>query len=216
MDSTSSPRTSTDQHSKAKKNVEQLLRAERDLALIESYRAGRREAFDELVLSYDQQVRRILAQLNVQVGDTEDLAQEVFLRIFRNLHRFRGQSSFYTWLYRITVNVFFDHNKKRKRADVRLTRLQNALVDVTTVRHDGEDPYYACYNAMTREELARAIEALPESFRTVVSMREVDDLSYEEIALQTGISIGTVRSRLSRARARLKEILRPAFVQSAA
>ncbi len=216
MESSSPPRTSPDQHTKVKKNVEQLLRAERDLALIESYRGGRREAFDELVVSYDLQVRRILAQLNVQVGDTEDLAQEVFLRIFRNLHRFRGQSSFYTWLYRITVNVFFDHNKKRKRADVRLTRLQNALVDVTTVRHDGEDPYYACYNAMTREELAKAIEALPESFRTVVSMREVDDLSYEEIALQTGISIGTVRSRLSRARARLKEILRPAFVQSAA
>ena len=199
-----------------KANPEQQLRAARDLGLIESYRSGRREAFDELVQSYDQHVRRILAQLNVSTGDVEDLAQEVFLRIFRNLHRFRGQSSFYTWLYRITVNVFFDHNKKRKRADVRLARLQSALVDVTNVRHDGEDPYYACYNALTQDEFARAIEALPEAFRTVVSMREVDDLSYEEIAVQTGISIGTVRSRLSRARARLKELLRPVFVQSAA
>jgi RNA polymerase sigma-70 factor (ECF subfamily) len=157
-----------------------------------------------------------LAQLNVSPGDVEDLAQEVFLRIFRNLHRFRGQSSFYTWLYRITVNVFFDHNKKRKRADVRLARLQNALVDVSNVRHDGDDPYFACYNALTADEFARAIEALPEAFRTVVSMREVDDLSYEEIAVQTGISIGTVRSRLSRARTRLKELLRPALVPSAA
>ena len=195
---------------------EQQLRAARDLRLIESYRAGRREAFDELVLSYDQHVRRILAQLNVASGDVEDLAQEVFLRIFRNLHRFRGQSSFYTWLYRITVNVFFDHNKKRKRADVRLARLQSAFVDVTNVRHDGEDPYYACYNALTRDEFWKAIDALPETFRTVVAMREVDDLSYEEIAAQTGISIGTVRSRLSRARARLKELLRPVLVQNAA
>jgi RNA polymerase sigma-70 factor (ECF subfamily) len=198
-----------------KANPEQQLRATRDLSLIESYRAGRREAFDELVLSYDQHVRRILAQLNVASGDVEDLAQEVFLRIFRNLHRFRGQSSFYTWLYRITVNVFFDHNKKRKRADVRLSRLQNALVDVTNVRHDGEDPYYACYNALTREEFWKAIDALPEAFRTVVAMREVEDLSYEEIAAQTGISIGTVRSRLSRARARLKELLRPVLTQAA-
>jgi RNA polymerase sigma-70 factor (ECF subfamily) len=204
------------QPTRKKVNPEQQLRAARDLALIESYRAGRREAFDELVLSYDQHVRRILAQLNVPGGDVEDLAQEVFLRIFRNLHRFRGQSSFYTWLYRITVNVFFDHNKKRKRADVRLARLQNALVDVTNVRHDGEDPYFACYNALTQNEFSKAIDALPEAFRTVVAMREVDDLSYEEIAVQTGISIGTVRSRLSRARARLKELLRPVIVASAA
>jgi RNA polymerase sigma-70 factor (ECF subfamily) len=199
-----------------KVDPEQQMRAVRDQRLIDAYRAGRREAFDELVLSYDQQVRRILAQLNVQTGDVEDLTQEVFLRIFRNLHRFRGQSSFYTWLYRITVNVFFDHNKKRKRAEVRLGRLQNALVDVSNVRHDGEDPYVACYNALTQREFSKAIDALPEAFRTVVAMREVDDLSYEEIALQTGISIGTVRSRLSRARARLKELLRPAFVPTAA
>lgn len=202
--------------SRKKPNPEQAVRAARDLRLIESYRAGRREAFDDLVLAYDLHVRRILAQLNVPAGDVEDLAQEVFLRIFRNLQRFRGQSSFYTWLYRITVNVFFDHNKKRKRADVRLARLQNALVDVTNIRHDGGDPYYACYNALTRDEFSKAIDALPEAFRTVVAMREIDDLSYEEIALQTGISIGTVRSRLSRARARLKELLRPVMVPAAA
>jgi RNA polymerase sigma-70 factor (ECF subfamily) len=199
-----------------KVDPEQQLRAARDLGLIEAYRAGRHEAFEELVLSYDQNVRRILAQLNVPSGDVEDLAQEVFLRIFRNLHRFRGQSSFYTWLYRITVNVFFDHNKKRKRADVRLTRLQNALVDVTNVRHDGDDPYFACANALTHDEFSKAIDALPEAFRTVVAMREVEDLSYEEIAVQTGISIGTVRSRLSRARTRLKELLRPVLVATAA
>jgi RNA polymerase sigma-70 factor (ECF subfamily) len=199
-----------------KVDPEQQVRAARDLDLIEAYRDGRPEAFDELVMSYDHHVRRILAQLNVPGGDVEDLAQEVFLRIFRNLHRFRGQSSFYTWLYRITVNVFFDHNKKRKRADVRLTRLQNALVDVTNVRHDGDDPYFACANALTRDEFAKAIDALPEAFRTVVAMREVEDLSYEEIAVQTGISIGTVRSRLSRARTRLKELLRPVLVATAA
>jgi RNA polymerase sigma-70 factor (ECF subfamily) len=187
---------STAAPTRKKVNPEQQVRAARDLRLIESYRSGRRESFDELVLSYDQHVRRILAQLSVPSGDIEDLAQEVFLRIFRNLHRFRGQSSFYTWLYRITVNVFFDHNKKRKRADVRLARLQSALVDVTNVRHDGEDPYYACFNALTRDEFWKAIDALPEAFRTVVAMREVDDLSYEEIAAQTGISYGRSSSRV--------------------
>ena len=192
-----------------KADPEQQLRAARDLALIEAYRAGRVEAFDELVRCYDQAVSRILAGLNAATGDIEDLVQDVFLRIYRNLHRFRGQSSFYTWLYRITVNVFFDHNKKRKRADVRLSRLQNALVDVSTVRHEADDPYVTCFNTLTEEELAKAISALPEAFRTVVAMREIEDLSYEEISGITGISIGTVRSRLSRARSRLKELLLP-------
>ncbi len=197
--------------------IEQQVRAERDLALIESFRSGSASAFDELVRHYEPTVHRVLGQLNVPAGDVEDLTQEVFLRIFRNIDRFRGQSSFYTWLYRITVNVFFDHNKKRKRADVRLTRLQNALVDVSNYGPErAGDPFYATYESLTHETFAHAIDELPEAFRAVVAMREVDDLSYEEIAMQTGISIGTVRSRLSRARARLKDMLRPALAGAAA
>jgi RNA polymerase sigma-70 factor (ECF subfamily) len=186
--------------------VEGQLRAARDLRIIEAYRAGRREAFDELVASYEGTVHRLLAGFNVSSGDIEDLTQEVFLRIFRNLHRFRGQSSFYTWLYRVTINVFFDHSKKRKRAEARLSRLQSALVDVSDQRPSSDDPFRATYDAITRQAFSAAIATLPELFRDVVAMRKVDDLSYEEIALATGISIGTVRSRLSRARARLKEL----------
>jgi RNA polymerase sigma-70 factor, ECF subfamily len=196
--------------------VEQQLRAERDLRLVEEYRAGRRDAFDDLVHAYQPAVQRVLVQLNVAPADVEDLAQEVFMRIYRNLHRFRGQSSFYTWLYRITVNVFFDHNKKRKRADVRLQRLQHAVADVTTVRPEDDDPFRVAFERLTSDTFRRAIATLPEPFRDVVAMREVHDLSYEEIALQTGISIGTVRSRLSRARARLKDVLRPQLGRVAA
>jgi RNA polymerase sigma-70 factor (ECF subfamily) len=189
--------------------VEQQLRAERDLRLLEEYRAGRHDAFDDLVHAYQPTVQRVLVHMHVAPTDVEDLAQEVFMRVYRNLHRFRGQSSFYTWLYRITVNVFFDHSKKRRRADVRLQRLQNAMVDVSNTRPESEDPFRAAFERLTTDTFSRAIAMLPEPFRDVVAMREVDDLSYEEIALQTGISIGTVRSRLSRARARLKDVLRP-------
>ena len=197
-------------------NEEALARAERDLRLIDAYRAGHGESFEELVRAYDATVHRIFAQLNVPPADVEDLTQDVFLRIYRNLHRFRGQSSFYTWLYRITVNVFFDHNKKRKRADVRLARLQNALVDASNQGPDPHDPYRATLEALTHESFTTAIAGLPEPFRDVVAMREIDDLSYEEIALVTGISIGTVRSRLSRARSRLKSSLRVVLEQPAA
>lgn len=196
--------------------LEQTQRAGRDLRLVEEFRAGRTEAFDVLVRSYETTVHRLLAQLNVGAADVEDLAQDVFLRLYRNLHRFRGQSSFYTWLYRITINVFFDHNKKRKRADVRLRRLQNAIVDVSSVVPDPHDPFRATHDRMTTETFHRAVAALPEAFRDVVALREVADLSYEEIASQTGISVGTVRSRLSRARARLKETLRPSLAVAAA
>jgi RNA polymerase sigma-70 factor (ECF subfamily) len=197
-------------------NEEAQQRAQRDLRLIAAYRNGRREAFDELVRAYETTVHRILGQLNVVGADVEDLTQDVFLRIYRNLHRFRGQSSFYTWLYRITVNVFFDHNKKRKRADVRLSRLQNALVDASNQGPDPQDPFRATVEALTQDAFSQAIALLPEAFRDVVAMREVEDLSYEEIAMITGISIGTVRSRLSRARARLKESLRPVLGTAAA
>ena len=138
-------------------NEEAQHRAQRDLALIESYRNGRLEAFDELVAGYETTVHRILAQLNVVGADIEDLTLDVFQRIYRNLHRFRGQSSFYTWLYRITVNVFFDHNKKRKRADVRLARLQNALVDASNQGPDPQDPFRATLEALTLETFSRAI-----------------------------------------------------------
>jgi RNA polymerase sigma-70 factor (ECF subfamily) len=188
--------------------LEQQRRAERDQRLIDEYRAGRHDAFDDLVRAYESTVGRLLAQLNVAPADAEDLAQEVFVRVYRNLHRFRGQSSFYTWVYRITVNVFFDHTKKRKRADVRLQRLQSTMIDVSNARPDPHDPFRATFERLTAETFMRAVASLPETFQDVVAMREVDDFSYEEIALQTGISIGTVRSRLSRARARLKEMLR--------
>jgi len=196
--------------------LEQQQRAERDLRWIGEYRGGRTEAFDELVHAYEGTVHRVLSQLNVSPSDIEDLTQEVFLRIYRNLRHFRGQSSFYTWLYRITTNVFFDHNKRRKRADVRLQRLQNAMIDVSNVPADPHDPFRATYEQLTNDTFSRAIAELPEPFRDVVAMREVQDLSYEEIALQAGISIGTVRSRLSRARARLKDVLRPQFSGAAA
>jgi RNA polymerase sigma-70 factor (ECF subfamily) len=198
--------------------AEGQMRAVRDLHIAEAYRAGRPDVFDELATNYEGTVHRLLAGLNVPSGDVEDLRPEVSLRIFRNLHRFRGQSSFDidTWLCRITINVFFDRSKKRKRSDSRLSRLQSALIDASDQRPYSDDPFRATYNALTHQTFWAAIAALPELFRDVVAMREVDDLSYEEIALATGISIGTVRLRLSRARVRLKELLRSSLADAPA
>ena len=168
------------------------------------------ECFDLLMQAYDEQIRRVLTQLS-GTSDVDDLEQEVFLKIFRSLRDFKGDSSFYTWLYRITLNVFFDSNKKRKRADVRMNKMQEDFLDVSNIRREIEDPYTACFENITQENLLNAIDQLPEQFKGVLTMREIGDLSYDEIALKTGISTGTVRSRLSRGRNRLKTLLGPSM-----
>ena len=190
-------------------------RANRDLDLIRCYRDGELQSLDELLRTYELPVRGILAKLGVHPCDIDDLTQETFFRVFRNLQHFREQSSFYTWLYRITVNVCFDAAKKRKRADVRLGRLQKSHVESAHVRTHQDDPYFVYEAAATRAELRAAVSALPESFQMVVTLREIDDLPYATIAAHTDLSIGTVRSRLSRARSRLKELLRPGMISGA-
>jgi RNA polymerase sigma-70 factor (ECF subfamily) len=194
--------------------ADQQQRAARDGRLVAEFRRGNAEAFDELVRTYSTTVSRLLTQLHAAPSDIDDLTQDVFLRVFRNLHHFRGQSSFSTWLYRITVNVFFDHRKKRQRADVRLARLHGAMVD-PAVEPASDDPFRVTSEHLTAELFAQAVAALPEAFRDVVALREMDDLSYEEIATLTGITIGTVRSRLCRARARLRAVLGPQLVTAA-
>lgn len=193
-----------------KASLESTKRAERDADLVARYRIGDMDCFDLLMQAYDEQIRRVLAQLS-GTSDVDDLEQEVFLKIFRNLRDFKGDSSFYTWLYRITLNVFFDSNKKRKRADVRMNKMQEDFLDVSNIRREIEDPYTTCFERITQENLRNAIDQLPEQFKEVITMREIEDLSYGEIALKTGISTGTVRSRLSRGRNRLKMILGPSM-----
>ncbi len=194
--------------------ADQQRRAARDQRLVAQYRRGDLESFDELVRTYTSTVARLLTQMHAASADIDDLTQDVFLRVFRNLHHFRGQSSFSTWLYRITVNVFFDHRKKRQRADIRLARLHGAMSDPAAAPA-ADDPFRAADEHLTAEAFARAVASLPEPFRDVVALREMDDLSYEEIAALTGITIGTVRSRLCRARARLRAVLGPALFRAA-
>ena len=191
-----------------KASEESTVRSRRDETLVADYRNGRKAAFEELMNSYDGMIRKHLQQLS-GTTDIEDLKQEVFLKIFRNMHKFKGESYFYTWMYRITLNVFFDSAKKRRRADGRLEKLQNDFVDASVVRRDIEDPYHAYFEQMTQDLLAEAIQELPKIFSEVMAMRELEGLSYEEISDRVGVSTGTVRSRLSRARTRLRTALAP-------
>lgn len=186
------------------------------MRLIESHRRGQPSALNELFAIYDPQIRRNLVRLGVPASEIEDLAQDVHLRLFKNLDRFRGQSAFYTWLYRITINVSLDHAKKRKRADARQVRILTSIAGTDLNRLEEENPFERYQDGLYRDALTEAIDALPASFRSVINMRQEQDLSYDDIASSIGISVGTVRSRLSRGRKRLQLLLRPLLLATAA
>lgn len=179
-----------------------------DQALIEACRAGRPEAFGELVSRYQDRLYPTAVRLTGQPDDAYDLLQDAFLRSFEKLDRFQGESSFYTWIYRIMVNLALSA-RRRSRARPR-------LVEAGEIgpHREPQDPSPLTNPALPVELAERdamiqsALNALPADFRVVVVMKEFDGLRYEEIATALGIPVGTVRSRLHRARLELHDRLR--------
>ncbi|NEP17734.1 MAG: sigma-70 family RNA polymerase sigma factor [Leptolyngbya sp. SIO4C1] len=165
-------------------------------------------AFSELMNRYQPHVDRLLYHLAPDWSDRADLAQEVWIRVYRNVRRLKEPAKFKGWLGRITTNLFYDELRKRKRFEAAISLDAPRLLDGGQV-----DWEIACEapspvdNIMTQEFydcLKRAIAELPEVFRTTIVLREIQGLPYEEIAEITGVSLGTVKSRIARARHRLQ------------
>lgn len=170
-----------------------------------------RLAFEELVGRYQRYVDKLLYHLASDWTDRADLAQEVWIRVYRSIHRLKEPAKFKSWLGRITTNLFYDELRKRKRYK------GSVSLDAPRYSSDGqydwelpsEDPTPADI-MMTQEfhdHLKQAMCELPEVFQKTIAMRELQGLSYEEIANITGVSLGTVKSRIARARQRLQEKL---------
>ena len=169
-------------------------------------------AFEELVARYQRYVDKLLYHLASDWSDRSDLAQEVWIRVYRSIHRLNEPNRFKSWLGRITTNLFYDELRKRKR-------FRGAIsLDAPRYSSDGQydwelpsgEPTPAD-TLMTQEfhdHLQQAMAELPEVFQKTIAMRELQGLSYEEIADVTGVSLGTVKSRIARARQRLQENLR--------
>ncbi len=187
-----------------------------DAALVERVKRGDTRAFEMLVVKYQRRIERLISRMVRDVDLVPDIAQETFIRAYRALPQFRGESAFYTWLYRIAVNT-------AKKALVELKR--DPLVTETALasRRDDEDETSRVENELSdgetpdallaSKEIAAAvnaaIEALSEDLRQAVTLREIEGLSYEEIAQVMNCPIGTVRSRIFRAREAIAERLRP-------
>ena len=177
-----------------------------DLMLVERTVAGDKRAFELLVVKYQRRIERLIGRMVRDVDLVEDIAQETFIRAYRALHQFRGDAQFYTWLYRIAVNT-------AKKALVDLKR--NPVISENAFRQgDSDDETYQVGNELTTEEtpetvlaakeIAEAVNtamlALPEELRQALALREIEGLSYEEISEVMNCPIGTVRSRIFRAR----------------
>ncbi len=172
-----------------------------DRDLIASVLDGSEAAFGELVDRYKDRVFRLLGRYCRDSIECEDLAQEVFLKVFRKLHTFNHESQFFTWLYRITANAATDH---LSRASSRRLR----LVEDTGVFERGDEERESPTAPLEQQELAAVtreiVASLPEKFRTILVLREFEGLSYTDIAEVLDIQLGTVESRLFRARQRFK------------
>jgi RNA polymerase sigma-70 factor, ECF subfamily len=180
-----------------------------DRGLVDAAAGGSREAFDELVVRYQGQVLNLVRAMTAADPDTDDLAQEAFVRAWRSMASFRADSTFRTWLFGIVMNVVRTHRGKRSRlrrlfwspsaaADVQVDPLDRASID------DGIEAPLAM-----REVIDRALSTLPEDMREAVVLRDVQGLEYREISEALGVPLGTVESRIFRARQRLRPLLEP-------
>jgi RNA polymerase sigma-70 factor (ECF subfamily) len=192
--------------------LERQREAESDALLVARIQAGEPEKFDDLILKYRERIWSVLYHMTSNREDAADLTQDAFLKAFQSINRFQGQSSFFTWIYRIAVNTALNHLQKNKlRRFFSLEKMRDEepasnLLDQLADRGAGSDRA-ACL-AELQQKLNEAMQKLSIKHRTVVTLFEIDGLSHEEIAEITGTSVGTVRSRLHYAKQMLQGELR--------
>ena len=179
---------------------------EEELRLVERVRAGETEAFEDLVRAHEKSVYNLALRMTGNPQDAEDMAQEAFLKAYRSLPDFRGESKFSVWLYRIVSNVCLDHLRRQsRRPTVSLTAAddeggEDAQWDVPD---ESFSPERLLERKLTREAVQKGLAQLPEEQRQILLLREIRGLSYEEIGEILALEPGTVKSRIFRARKRL-------------
>lgn len=182
-----------------------------DLHLVESLRDGSERAYEELLIRFQQPVYALALRLLDDQSEASDVVQEVFLKVFRNVGSFRGQSTLKTWIYRITVNEA--HNARRwffrhRRAEVELDKNPDESRNWKEIIPDrSRSPFDAAFDGEQHIMIEAALKRINPIFREAVALRDISDLAYEEIAEILGVSLGTVKSRILRGREALREEL---------
>jgi RNA polymerase sigma-70 factor, ECF subfamily len=186
-----------------------------DQELVERVQAGDKRAFDLLVLKYQRRVQRLVSRFVRDSGEVDDVVQEAFIKAYRALPSFRGDAAFYTWIYRIAINCAKNYLASPGRRMIPASSLESdddddaESFERNTGLQDASTPESEYASKQIAETVNRAMAALPEDLRTAVTLREIEGMSYEEIAEAMECPIGTVRSRIFRAREAIATELRP-------
>lgn len=184
---------------------------ELDLELVRRVQRGESAAFDVLVRKYQHRIIALIGRYIADWSECQDVAQDTFVRAYRAIGSFRGDAQFYTWLHRIAVNTAKNqlaaHNRRPPTDDIEIGDAEQ--YDSGTRLRDTDTPERELMRQELEQTVMKAVSALPEELRSAITLREVDGLSYEEIAQKMGCPIGTVRSRIFRAREAIDTELRP-------
>ena len=191
-----------------------ILTTERDIdkRLVERVQQGDKMAFDLLVTKYQRKLFRLVLRLVTNQTEAEDVVQETFIKAYRALHQFRGDSAFYTWLYRIGINTaknFLDNQGRRVPTSTDASAEQMESYDEGENLRDIDTPESVLASKQIAQTVNIAMDELPDDLRMALSLREIEGLSYDEIASVMDCPIGTVRSRIFRARESIATKLRP-------
>ena len=182
-----------------------------DLELVRRVQHGESAAFDVLVRKYQHRIVALVGRYIADWSECQDVAQDTFVRAYRAIASFRGDAQFYTWLHRIAVNTAKNylaaHNRRPPTDDVEVADAE--LYDAGARLRDTDTPERQLMRQELEQTVVNAVNALPEELRAAITLREVEGMSYEEIAQKMGCPIGTVRSRIFRAREAIDTQLRP-------
>lgn len=182
-----------------------------DQALVERVQKGEKQAFDVLVLKYQNKIIQLVYRYVHDPEEAQDVAQEAFIKAYKALGRFRGDSAFYTWLYRIAINTAKNYlvasSRRPPKSDIDAQDAEQ--YDGATGLKEYATPERLLLRDEIQESIARATDELPDELRTAITLRELEGLSYEEIAQTMDCPIGTVRSRIFRARDAIDTRLKP-------
>ncbi len=181
-----------------------------DDAIVKGLKAGEEAAYETLLATFQQPVYSLVYRLLNDPGDSCDVVQEVFLKVFRNIDSFRGQSSLKTWIYRIAVNEAYNHRRwfvRHKKQEVGIQGEEDCRSYQDILPDPGLSPFEVALDHEHHRLIGEALEKLNPVFRAAVILRDVEDLSYEEIAEVLHVSLGTVKSRILRGRESLRKML---------